>query len=142
MLQKMRTSSNLLLLFVGSLAGCTAICSAYVTLTHAFMVPNDPSTWPHMAVERFYFFIPFFAAWAFAIGVLAEFLLFQKLGFHLRWPGAWALLGIAYSAVWLFYCLSFALPRGPYLLAVSYIMAAACAWLVHIIFHVRRASVA
>jgi hypothetical protein len=137
----MRNSSiHLLLLFLGALAGCAAICSAYVALTYSVMLPGDPRTWPHMAVERFYFFIPLFAIWAFAIGVLDEFLIFQRRGLYLRWPGAWVLLGLAYSAVWLFYCLSFALPRGLYLLAISYATAAVLAWVIHIAFRAQNVA--
>src|SRR6266404_291475 len=117
------TTNQLLCLFLGTLSGCAIVVFSYVALTNASIVPNDEATWPHMAPERFYYFIPVFAILAFAFGALVELLFFQKRGFHLRWSIAWVMLGLAYSAIWLFYCLALLFGPRLYLLPLSYVAA-------------------
>ena len=84
-----------------------------------------------MAPGRFYYFIPFFALWSLALGVVAEVFWFQKRASLLRWQFAWVLIGIAYSLVWLAYGLAGVL-QSAYALPLSYVGAFLSAYLLHI----------
>jgi hypothetical protein len=119
---------NLALMYLGTLCGTALLLSAYVS----FAESAPDSAFRHMAPARFYFFIPFFAFWALAIGTVAEILWFRKRSAPLRWRSGWLFLGVAYSSVWLAYGLANVLPP-PYALPLSYVSAFLSAYLLHII---------
>lgn len=127
---------NLALMYLGAICGTAVLLSAYVSFAGS---TPDPE-FRHMALARFYFFIPFFALWAFSIGVLAEAFWFQRRAPHLRWSSAWAVLGVAYSLVWLPYGLGAF--QFPYAIPISYLLAAAVAYIAHRVFGARRARAA
>ena len=115
-------------MYLGVFCGTALVLSAYVSFAEA---AADPS-FRHMAPARFYLFIPFFAFWAFAIGIVAELIWFQRRMAPMRWDLSWFFLGLAYSGVWLPYGLA-GVWSNDYELPLAYIAALLSAYLVHLV---------
>lgn len=115
-------------MYLGTFCGTALMLSAYV----AFAESSPNPEFRHMAPARFYFFIPFFALWSLALGVVAEVFWFQKRASPFRWQSAWVLVGLAYSLVWLPYGVAGIL-QIPYVLPLSHISAFLSAYLIHIV---------
>lgn len=115
-------------LLIGALAGTAIILVAYVAQLNSSVVA------PHMAAERFYYFIPGFALFAFLLGAMTEIAVFQSIGWHVRAGVGWILLGVAYSAVFLPYNLAPFIDSKLLLWAVTLAFATGSIILLHRIF--------
>lgn len=119
---------DLALMYVGTVCGTAMWLSSHIAFVQSR--PNDIDL-NHMAPERFFAFIPFFAFWALGIGALVEILGFVPRFRPLRGRFAWIALGLAYSLVWVFYAIPV---RSPWMLVASYLLAFIAAGLVHLGF--------
>ena len=123
---------DLIAMYFGALCGTTMWLSSHVAFVQSRPFDQELN---HMAPERFFLFIPFFAFWALGVGAIVETLGFLPRCRALRSRFAWIALGLAYSLVWVFYAIRI---HSPWMLAASYVLALVAAVGVHVVFAERR----
>jgi hypothetical protein len=123
-------------------AGVATFMFADVQLALTSIDPNDSSTWPDMAPQVRYFFIPVVAGAIVIVAIVANLLLSLIDGRRMGLVTHWLLLGAAYSLV------ASALPMRylglnvPIALAVGVVLALACVLLIRWRYGVRAEAVA
>ena len=122
-------------MYLGALCGTALLFAAYISFAE---VSPDPA-FRHMVPARLYAFTPFFALWAFAVGVMVEVFWFQRRAQLPSSSVAWLALGLSYSLVWLIYALP-GISQPLVLVPLSYAAAVICACLVHLAFQLRNAA--
>ena len=126
---------NLALMYLGALCGTELLFTAYISFAEAAPGP----AFRHMVPARLYLFSPFFALWAFAVGVIVEVFWFRRGAQPINSSVAWLVLGFAYSLVWLMYGLP-GISQSFVVVPLSYAAAFACACLIHLAFRLRNAA--
>lgn len=121
-------SSVLLLKLLGLIAGVMMWVVLDVQISLAKIVENDPATWPNMAPQTRYIFIPLFSVIAVLFGLPIDWIVrrvLRRREFHSRWQlvTLGACFGLVAVPLWVIRVIEHATPSllllGPLLAGIS-----------------------